>query len=85
MLLDNKITATTNKTVVFLHASNVLTLKLNLDLLSYQVQISYTLKNGMRCLRVLSKSHEVTKDRKEMEEVTVSALPSLKANPLSFH
>jgi len=38
--------------------------------LSLQVQISYTLKNGMRCLRVLSTSHEVTKDRKQMEEVS---------------
>ncbi|XP_052769776.1 circularly permutated Ras protein 1-like isoform X2 [Mya arenaria] len=34
----------------------------------FQVQISYTLKSGMRCMRVLSKSHEVTQDRKQMEE-----------------
>ncbi|KAL4239000.1 hypothetical protein ACF0H5_003704 [Mactra antiquata] len=34
----------------------------------FQVQISYTLKNGMRCLRVLSNTIEVTEDRKMMEE-----------------
>ncbi|XP_053394854.1 circularly permutated Ras protein 1-like isoform X4 [Mercenaria mercenaria] len=34
----------------------------------FQVHISYTLKSGMRCLRVLSKAHEVTQDRKQMEE-----------------
>ena len=43
-----------------------------LDFLIFQVQISYTLNSGMRCLRVLSKSHEVTQDRKQMEEVRLS-------------
>lgn len=30
----------------------------------------------MRCLRVLSKSHEVTRDRKQMEEVSDQAIPT---------
>lgn len=44
------------------------TKKLSKKTIPFQVQISYTLKNGMRCLRVLSKSTEVTEDRKKMEE-----------------
>ncbi|KAH3859158.1 circularly permutated Ras protein 1-like [Dreissena polymorpha] len=42
--------------------------KISKKTIPFQVQISYTLKNGMRCLRVLSKSHQVTQDRKQMEE-----------------
>ncbi|XP_059162189.1 circularly permutated Ras protein 1-like isoform X2 [Physella acuta] len=34
----------------------------------FQVQINYTRKDGMRCLRVLSKSSETTTDRQRMEE-----------------
>ncbi|XP_059162219.1 circularly permutated Ras protein 1-like [Physella acuta] len=34
----------------------------------FQVQIDYTRKDGMRCLRVLSKSLETTTDRQRMEE-----------------
>lgn len=34
-----------------------------------QVQIRYTLKNGMKCLKILSKSHKVTKDREKSEQV----------------
>ncbi|KAL4238999.1 hypothetical protein ACF0H5_003703 [Mactra antiquata] len=44
------------------------TKKLVAKSIPFQVQISYTLKNGMRCLRVLSKTNEVTEDRKMMEE-----------------
>ncbi|XP_046580582.1 circularly permutated Ras protein 1-like [Haliotis rubra] len=36
--------------------------------LPFQVQITYTRKNGMKCLRVMCKSHKFTKDRKVMEE-----------------
>ncbi|XP_053377820.1 circularly permutated Ras protein 1-like isoform X2 [Mercenaria mercenaria] len=42
--------------------------KITKQSIPFQVQISYTLKSGMRCLRVLSKAHEVTQDRKQMEE-----------------
>lgn len=34
-----------------------------------QVQMTYTRRDGMKCLRVLSKSNQATSDRKNMEEV----------------
>ncbi|XP_046381349.2 circularly permutated Ras protein 1-like [Haliotis rufescens] len=39
-----------------------------IDEIPFQVQIAYTRKNGMKCLRVMCKSHKFTKDRKVMEE-----------------
>ncbi|KAL3873143.1 hypothetical protein ACJMK2_036297 [Sinanodonta woodiana] len=42
--------------------------KFDTDTVPFQVQISYTLKNGMRLLRVLSKAHHVTNSRQIMEE-----------------
>ncbi|XP_071081331.1 circularly permutated Ras protein 1-like [Haliotis cracherodii] len=39
-----------------------------IDEIPFQVQITYTRKNGMKCLRVMCKSHKFTKDRKVMEE-----------------
>ena len=34
-----------------------------------QVQMTYTRRDGMKCLRVLSKSNQATDKREDMEEV----------------
>lgn len=44
------------------------------SLFLHQIQITYTRPDGMRCLRVLSKSAPTTTSRKEMEEVCICLL-----------
>ena len=41
----------------------------------FQVQIHYTKKDGMKCLKVITNSQKVTKDRAQMEEVCVIFYP----------
>ncbi|XP_033730319.1 circularly permutated Ras protein 1-like [Pecten maximus] len=41
---------------------------LEVDCLPFQVRVSFTLKDGRKMLRILSKSMKVTKDRAQMEE-----------------
>ncbi|XP_041351895.1 circularly permutated Ras protein 1-like [Gigantopelta aegis] len=53
--------------------------QLNVSSVPFQVQIEYTRKDGMKCLRVLCKSHTVTKDRKTMEEALDMAVVGLEA------
>ncbi|XP_041351897.1 circularly permutated Ras protein 1-like [Gigantopelta aegis] len=53
--------------------------QLNVSSVPFQVLIEYTRKDGMKCLRVLCKSHTVTKDRKTMEEALDMAVVGLEA------
>ncbi|KAK3592927.1 hypothetical protein CHS0354_011727 [Potamilus streckersoni] len=53
--------------------------KFDSDTVPFQVQISYTLKNDMRLLRVLSKVHHVTNSRQQMEEGVNAAVVGISA------